>query len=82
MTLDELIETLTELRDQLGEDVPVRVAFQPNYPLAACVAHVRVMPLRITEVGDEEHPAVWIATSSSVPYGENPYATRKAWDEE
>lgn len=67
MTLDELIETLTDFRDAreaagLG-DLEVKVAQQPSWPLSARLKTV-------TRIGD----TLWIATSED---GE--YAPREAW---
>jgi hypothetical protein len=76
MTIGELIEALEDLRDsnEQGSEMPVRIAYQRNYPIAATVAGV-------ADSSDfDSGPAVaWIATGS-MPYDENPYANDWAWD--
>jgi hypothetical protein len=43
MTLGELIQSLEEARDQVGEDVQVLYASQPSYPFENSVRDVHVM---------------------------------------
>lgn len=51
-------------------DTPVRVAWQPNYPLAANLANVQ-----------EHEGRVWLAASEGTEWHENPYAPSEAWQE-
>lgn len=77
MTLSEMIDHLTMLRDELGDrDPEVRIAYQPSWPLRANVANIA--PIEMDDE-DEDPTFVWIAASEA-PYGENPYAPRKAWE--
>jgi hypothetical protein len=83
------IETVGDLKEALEEfddALPLRVAFQPSWPLAAEVANVRAInpadeDASGTVVGRPDRPVVWIAASSSIPYAEDPYAPRNAWEE-
>lgn len=95
MTLDELIEQLTEMRDRQNGDVEVRIAYQPSWPLAGYVANVAYVDgdpddrcethspniwCEECEPEDEDKKAhVWIATSGTVNHDESPYAPRAAW---
>lgn len=63
MTLDELIDRLTEIRDEVGGDFPVRGAFQPNYVLLADIDAIST----ITESGDAD--GVFIALADGRDYG-------------
>jgi hypothetical protein len=80
LTLNELIEKLTDLRDDYEcGDALVRVAFQPRYPIAATLSEVTLVR------GEEGRPeTLWLAASDSVPrYGtpeESPYAPSAAWE--
>jgi hypothetical protein len=79
MTVGELIAALEDMRDssEQGNEMEVRIAYQPNYPLAATV--VGVADSREFE-GNEDGPAVaWIATGE-VGWGESPYASAEAWN--
>ncbi len=77
MTLDELIETLTEIRDDnegIG-DREVNIGYQPNYPLAGLITNVT----EIEEEDDEGNGdvSIWIAVSDNQ---REPYAPRAAWE--
>jgi hypothetical protein len=90
MTIDEMIEELESARDDLGGDAPVRIAYQPSWPLRATVASVTVPPSDDPAelYPDDEEAAgqdndghvLWIAAGSA-PYDENPYAPKWAWRE-
>jgi hypothetical protein len=75
------IETIGDLLDalaDLSEDLPVRIAFQPNYPLAATISNVRVIER------EERRPfqkVLWIAVDQITDYDESPYGPRDAWEE-
>ena len=43
MTIRELIESLEEARDALGEDVEVRYASQPSYPFENNIREVHIL---------------------------------------
>jgi hypothetical protein len=65
MTLNELIQRLTDIRDDwdVSGDTPVLGAFQPNYPLVADIA-------AITTIMDaNEVPTIYIAISDGSNYG-------------
>ena len=70
MTLSEFIEELQDIQDERG-DVEVRIAHQPSWPLR-CSVH----SIKWTE------GKVWVVASSGHPYGEDPYADKRLWDEE
>ena len=67
MKINELIQRLEELARYAGEDVEVRAATQPSWPLQAYIEAV-------TLVGN----TVFIATGSN-PWSD-PYAPREAWE--
>lgn len=80
ITLNELIEKLTDLRDDLdgrgldADAMPVTFAIQPNYPIAVGFGEVTAI------LDGEKGPRVWVATSESPSYDINPYAPRQAWE--
>lgn len=81
-TVDKMIDKLQELSDDGYGDVHVRIATQPNWPLAFYVDNVKYIE---REDFDEEYDEgdkgyVWIATSEGCAY-ESPYAPREAWEE-
>jgi hypothetical protein len=63
MTLNELINRLTEIREEVGGEFPVRGAFQPSYVLLAEIDAIST----ITESGDAD--GVFIALADSREYG-------------
>jgi hypothetical protein len=63
--INELIESLEEIRDNYGE-FEVRVALQPTYPLAASIANIAVQ---------DDEPVVWLATTEATEY-----ASAAAWE--
>lgn len=67
MTVRDLIDALSEQ----DPDTPVRIAYQPSYPLRGQIACV-------TDYVDADIDAVWIAVVPA-PHDENPYAPRDAW---
>lgn len=81
-TVRELIRDL----EQYDEDVEVRVAFQPEWPLRAKVRNV-IASEEFVGYGDEDDPErdgvenyVWIAVDQVSSSGdENPYAPHGAW---
>jgi hypothetical protein len=83
MTLNELIEELQDAADRGHGDIEVRIAYQPNYPLAARIACITT-PDDLTDDEEEEEEdtdgsqVLWLATRE-VPSSENPYAPRAAW---
>lgn len=82
MNVNELIEALQDLVDNNPEagELPLRVAYQPNWPL-----HVRVDAVRVAVAkGADDRPdaPVLYFVAGTCPYGENPYASRVLWDGE
>jgi hypothetical protein len=71
-TVGDLIDRL----EQIDPETPLRVAFQPAWPLAGYVEAV-------TEVHSDPETGwtrgVWLAISGGVNHGEHPYAPRAAW---
>lgn len=66
MTLDEMIERLTEIRDDFNVrgDTRIRGAFQPNYPLIANIAAIT------TVINcEEDDKIVYIAFTDGTQYG-------------
>jgi hypothetical protein len=70
MTLDELIAELEEIRDAKDGDLDVRVAQQPNWPLRNALQCVKV-----------HEGKLWLVASGTAPYDENPYCSKRLWDE-
>jgi hypothetical protein len=95
INLTELIDQLTELRDELGEDAAVRVAYQQSWPLRGTIAAVTSsMDIARTKAEDDEvedvdaavaadtegePKTVWIAIGPA-SYSENPYAPKEVWN--
>ena len=73
MTINELIEELRYLADMydMGE-MDVRVAHQPQWPLAETIS-------AITVAEKDGERKCWLATYPVGRY-ENPYAPRTAWE--
>lgn len=71
-TVGELLEYLQQLveRDESVEDMPLRLAIQPAWPLALTVDNVRVFDGKL-----------WIAAGGH-PHGESPYSDIEVWDQE
>ena len=81
MTLDRLIDDLTELRDQLREhelEPKLMAAHQPSWPLAVGVSRVALT----VETDNENNlrPVIWIVVSGS-SHSLSPYAPREVFDE-
>lgn len=84
-SLNELIESLTELRAELAakhdvaEDVAgeaaVRIAYQPNYPLECEINTVTALPEREGR-GEGDAYVVYIASAA----GDTGYAPSAAWE--
>lgn len=74
MTLDELIERLTDIRDdyEISGDTPVRGAFQPSYPL---LARIEAITTVIEKDGDKA--GIYIALGDG-----NNYGSRDLWDDD
>jgi hypothetical protein len=66
----ELIDVLEEIAQEHGDELPVRFASQPSYPLAHSIANVAV-------VGER----VWLAEGER-GWNEDPYAPKAAWEEQ
>jgi len=77
--IGELIEVLTDLRDNYGPEARVRIAYQPNYPLTTTLSAVTLDCTR-AEMAKGGTPILWLATGDAAPYDESPYAPRHAWD--
>ena len=82
-TVADFAERLQELVDAGYGDCRLRIATQPNWPLAHKVAAMSIIEDGDRYEGEEEDgtETVWIAASETVGYDENPYAPRDAWDE-
>lgn len=84
MNLDELIDLLSDIRDDVGGNTEVRLAFQPNWPLAYHISNVTVASSDEDDDFEEDSdsadqkPIVWIAEGSHP--SDSPYAPRSAWD--
>lgn len=86
MTIADLIADLEQAQEELGPQAEVRIAYQPNWPLRATVAHVTLASDPDEPYGEGEQAAgqendgqmVWLAADGA-RYGENPYAPRWAW---
>ncbi len=76
MTLDELIERLTDLRDVEGipGHMEVRIAQQPNYPLLGNLEAVTTVVE--SQDGDSE-ATVYLASGDAKDYG-----FRSLWDDD
>lgn len=90
MKISQLIDHLTEAMENNG-DREVLLAYQPNWPLAADISNVydpAEDDNRADEEGDEhalsdrDSDVLWIAATTGVGYGDNPYAPRAAWANE
>ena len=94
MTIDDLIAKLEDLKDMAprGGETEIRVAYQPTYPIAGTI-----QALSLAEPFDEDDDGnmvdadldmaptshdtkLWIGVGS-MPYDENPYAPRWAWND-
>lgn len=80
-TVNDLLEELRNLVDAHPEarELPLRVAYQPNYPL-----HVRLDGVRVNvQDGADGCDDVKVLTlvAGTCPYGENPYARKELWNE-
>lgn len=81
----ETVRDLIELLEEQDPESPVRVAYQPHYPLAATLASVGTVdnydydadPTRFDN--GVATSIVWLAASSGMPRDENPYAPDDAW---
>lgn len=81
-TVDDLLEELKNLVDAhpAAGKLPLRVAYQPNYPL-----HVSLVGARVTvQDGADGRDDVMVLTmvAGTCPYGENPYASSELWQGE
>jgi hypothetical protein len=74
MTLQELFDLLDELinHENVDPDMPVMVAYQPDYPLEAEIANVKIV-----KGEDELNVTCYIAC-----HQQNDYAPRSAWEED
>ncbi len=80
-TVNDLLERLQELEEEGYGDAKLRIAYQPNWPLASFVENVRTVDDADRYDDEQDMQTVWIAASNTV-WGENPYAPREAWEEE
>lgn len=85
MTLDDLIERLTETREALGGDVEVRLMTQPNWPFENGIAGITTSEEMNQDEGDEDEEGneadadaelvVYICEGEQIGYG-----SKSAWD--
>jgi len=78
LTIDELIDLLADARDDLGGDAPVRVAYQPSWPLRGVVSSFMSPNPTAAEDADPDRRAVWLGVGNA-PHDENPYAPEWAF---
>lgn len=77
MTVNELIELLTDLADEGRGNNQVRMATQPKWPLAHHVADVVCgWDIDADEVADHHLDIVWIVEGAQ---DENPYAPKEVF---
>ncbi|MCL2732311.1 MAG: hypothetical protein FWE15_20095 [Actinomycetia bacterium] len=87
MTLDQMIAALEEAREEMGGGAEVRIAHQPEYPIALAAEGVRT----VRDVDDEDQAEeaaadghdrfAWIATEPPRDDA-SPYAPRWAWQQD
>ena len=77
MTIAELLDVLQDFAAECGPETPVRIAFQPNYPMRAEIQNVTT--LDTSGEFDDKQPFIWIAATDTA-WGENPYAPESAWE--
>jgi hypothetical protein len=78
MTLDELIERLTDLRDVEGipGHMEVRIAQQPGYPLLGDLEAITTV-VESEADGDGTEATVYLASGNAKDYG-----SRSMWDDD
>jgi len=81
MNLRTLIEQLKDVRDALEDgdstEVAVRIAFQPNWPLALDLVDLTLIS---NERGrNKGKPVLWLAVAETTT-DKDPYAPRRAWE--
>jgi len=77
-TVKAVYEELQNIIESGYGDAPVRIAYQPNWPLAAYVENVEYIK---GDEDDERPNAVWFAASGDgMSYDESPYAPRELWE--
>jgi hypothetical protein len=62
MTLDQLIDRLSDIREEIGGDAPVRGVQQPSYPLLG-----QIEAITTVQTGDESE--VFIGLAEPKAYG-------------
>jgi hypothetical protein len=67
------VAQLRELLEDHPDDLVIRIAQQPNWPLRARITN-------LAHLGDGADALLWIATSEITSHSESPYAPREAWD--
>ena len=72
-------DLVTEESDACQSAAAIRVcgAYQPNYPLAANISHLKALP----HESNPDESVVWVALSSA-PHDLNPYAPNDAWEDD
>lgn len=68
MTLKDLIDTLTDFAEEHGEDVEVRLAFQPSWPFEHSIGDIEVAMLRERSVATLDGPVVYIGEGKQLGY--------------
>ena len=71
MTIDELIELLSDYRDELGGDTEVRIMTQPAWPFEHGVCGLTSGE----EINDDADPIIYIVEGDQLGYGD-----KRAWE--
>lgn len=82
LTLNELIEQLTALRDEgVDGDAEVRIALQPNYPFAHTVGQVVVAEESEDDEDEDEpmSPVVYIGEGRQIGYLDGQASRALGW---
>lgn len=78
MTVNELLEQLTEIAEAGNGDLEVLLASQPSWPLAATIRGVVEEDSDFSDDSMDEEKVVWLVEGSS-PRHRGPYAPKELW---
>lgn len=68
MTLDQLIETLQDLRETMDDDAPVLVATQPSWPMQLGIEGMVLVTPDDDPSGEMHEPVLYLETSDGSEY--------------